>query len=72
MITHRTFSVTHMVNTGPRGLEKRKELRRQAEAFIAEDLSSEEVLCITESGDEYASSITVWYRETPSLHAAHS
>lgn len=66
MITHRTFSVTHMVNTGQRGLEKRKELRCQAEAFIAEELNSEEVLCITESGDEYASSVTVWYRKANS------
>lgn len=63
MIRHRTFGVTHMVNTGARGLEKREKLRQQAEVFVAEKLNDVHVLCITESGDEYASSVTVWYRQ---------
>jgi hypothetical protein len=63
MITHKTFGDTHMVNTGQRGLDKREQLRRLAEKFIAETLNAKDLICITESGDEYASSVTVWYRE---------
>jgi hypothetical protein len=63
MIRHRTFSVTHLVNSGARGLEKREKLRQQAEAFVAEELNGAHIVCITESGDEYASSVTVWYRQ---------
>jgi len=63
MIVHRTFSDTHLVNSGARGLAKRETLRREAIAFIAEQLEDQDVVSITEAGDEYASSVTVWYRE---------
>lgn len=63
MIAFKTFGDIHMVNTGARGLAKREKLREEALAFIAERLEDRDVLCITESSDEYASSVTVWYRE---------
>jgi hypothetical protein len=63
MIVYRTFSDTHLVNSGGRGLAKRERLRREAMTFIAEQLEDGDVVCITEAGDEYASSVTVWYRE---------
>jgi hypothetical protein len=63
MIVHKTFADTHLVNTGTRGLIKRDELRQQAMAFIANQLSDEDVISIAEVADEYASSVTVWYRK---------
>lgn len=63
MVAYRTFSDTHLVNTGTRGLAKREKLRREALAFIAEQLEDRDVVCITEAADVYASSVTVWYRE---------
>ena len=63
MIIRRTFSVTHMWNAGPRGIRKREDLRPQAEDFIAREIKDEDIVCISECGDEYASSITVWYRK---------
>ena len=63
MIVYRTFSDTHLVHSGGRGLAKREELRQQAMNFIAEELEDQEVVCITEAGDDYASSVTVWYRD---------
>ncbi len=64
LIVHKTFSDTHMWNTGPRALGKREQLRMHTEAFIAEYLNEKDVICITESAGQYASSVTVWYRET--------
>ena len=63
MIIYRAFSDTHLVNSGGRGLAKREKLRQEAAAFIAEQLEERDVVSITEAGDEYASSVTVWYRE---------
>ena len=65
MIVHKTFSFTHLLNfAGRTALEKREKLRQQAEAFIANSMISEEdVVSIAESGDEYASSVTVWHRK---------
>ena len=65
MIVHRTFSVTHLPNfAGRTALEKRVKLRQQAEEFIVKSrLNEEDVINITESGDEYVSSVTVWYRK---------
>jgi hypothetical protein len=62
MIVYKTWADTHMVNTGTRGLAKRDKLRQQAVAFMAQ-LDHEDVICITEVADEYASSVTVWYRK---------
>ena len=63
MIVYRTFSDTHLVNSGGRGLAKREKLRREAMTFGAEHLEDRDVVSITEAGDEYAPSVTVWYRE---------
>jgi hypothetical protein len=63
MIVYRTFRDTHLFNHGPRGLAKREELRQAALNFIAEQLDEQDIICIAEAGDEYASSVTVWYRE---------
>ena len=64
MIVHETFSVTHLLNfAGRTALDKREKLRREAEEFIANGINEENVINITESGDEYVSSVTVWYRK---------
>ena len=61
MIVYRSFSDTHLVNSGGRGLTKREKLRQEAMAFVAEELQDRDVVAITEAGDEYASSVTVWF-----------
>lgn len=63
MIVYRSFSDTHLVNSGGRGLAKREKLRQEAMTFVAEHLKDSDIVSITEAGDEYASSVTVWYRE---------
>jgi hypothetical protein len=65
MIVHKTFSVTHLLNfAGRTALDKREGLRQQAEEFIAHSrIKEEDVISIAESGDEYVSSVTVWYRK---------
>jgi hypothetical protein len=62
MIVYKTFADTHLVNTGTRGQAKREKLRQQAVAFMAQ-LNDEDVICVAEVADEYASSVTVWYRK---------
>jgi len=45
-------------------LQKREKLREQVEEFIANSgINEEDVVSIAESGDEYVSSVTVWYRK---------
>jgi hypothetical protein len=64
MIVRKTFSSTHFLNfAGRTALDKREKLRREAEEFIANRINEEDVVSITESGDEYVSSVTVWYRK---------
>ena len=63
MIVHKAFSKVHIINSGPRGLKLREELRELAEAFITREINEEDVINITESGDEYASAVTVWYQK---------
>ena len=65
MIVHKTFSVAHLLNlAGRTALEKREQLRQQAEEFISSSrIKQEDVVSITESGDEYVSSVTVWYKK---------
>ena len=65
MIVHKTFSDTHLMNlAGRTALQKREKLRQQAEEFIANSrISEEDVVSISESGDEYVSSVTIWYRK---------
>ena len=65
MIVRKTFSDTHFLNfAGRTALEKRERLRQEAEKFIANSrINEEDVVGITESGDEYVSSVTIWYRK---------
>jgi hypothetical protein len=65
MVVRKTFSDTHFLNfAGRTALEKREKLRQQAEEFIANGrVNEEDVVSVTESGDEYVSSVTVWYRK---------
>ncbi len=65
MVAHKTCSVTHLLNfAGRAALEKREKLRQEAEEFIASSrINEEDVVSISESGDEYVSSVTVWYRK---------
>ncbi len=65
MIVHKTFSDTHLLNfAGRTALDKRERLRQRAEEFITNGrISEEDVVSIAESGDEYVSSVTVWYRK---------
>jgi len=65
MIVRKTFSDTHFWNfAGRTALDKREKLRQQAEEFIANGrINEEDVISIAESGDEYVSSVTVWYRK---------
>jgi hypothetical protein len=64
MIVHKTFADTHFWNfAGRTSLGKREKLRQEAEEFIANRINEEDIISITESGDEYASSVTIWYRK---------
>ncbi|MCK4510930.1 hypothetical protein KAW64_04280 [bacterium] len=62
-VQHKTFSRTHATNaTGKSGLAISEELRQEAERFIAEQPGDFDMIGITESRDQLASSVTVWYR----------
>ena len=62
-VRHQTFSRTHATNTtGKNGLAVSEELRGEAEELIERELGGCEVVAITESRDQLASSVTVWYR----------
>ena len=64
MIVRKTFASTHLLNfVGRAALGEREKLRHQAQEFIASKINEEDVINITESGDEYTSSVTVWYRK---------
>ncbi|MGA9350691.1 MAG: hypothetical protein WBW48_18060 [Anaerolineae bacterium] len=64
MIARKTFSDTHFLNfAGRTALDKREKLRQEAEEFIANRINEEDVISITELGDEYVSSVTIWYRK---------
>lgn len=64
MIVQKTFSATHFWNfMGQTGLEKRERLREKAEEFIANRINEEDIVNIAESGDRFASSVTIWYRK---------
>ena len=63
MILHKTFEVRHLLNfAGLTALEKLEELRGVAEQYIQDELREEEVFSITETRDQFASSVTIWYR----------
>ena len=61
MIVRKTFSDTHLLNfAGRKALGKRERLRQKAEEFVANSrINEEDVVSLTESGDEYVSSVTV-------------
>ena len=65
MIVHKTFTEQTTGLTGQAALGKREELREQAEEFIANELSEEDVINIAETAITTGGlfSVTVWYRK---------
>jgi hypothetical protein len=67
VITYRTFSDYKWVGLSPRGLLERWDtIRQHARDFVANELSEDDVVAITESAWEnppYAFSVTVWYKK---------
>jgi hypothetical protein len=67
VITYRTFSDYKWVGFSPRGLLERWDaVRQEALAFVASELSEDDVVAITESAwgnSPYAFSVTVWHRK---------
>jgi len=64
MIAHRTFSSRHLINiVGDKAIKELEKMRLEAEHFIEKEIGAEAVLTITETSDEYASTVTVWYRK---------
>jgi hypothetical protein len=67
MITYRTFSDFKWIGLSPRGLLQRWErVREQARSFVANELSEEDVIAITESAfgnSPYVFAVTVWYKK---------
>jgi hypothetical protein len=62
-VQHKTFSRTHATNaTGKSGLAVSEDLRQEAERFIEEQADGFDMVAVTESRDQLASSVTVWYR----------
>jgi hypothetical protein len=65
MIKYKTFASKYKKNyMEDASLNELESLRRQAERFIAQNLSDDDVISITETNEEYASTVTVWYRST--------
>lgn len=63
MITYKTFASKYDRNFMESAtLNELESLRQQAERFIAETLSEEQVISIAETNEMYASTVTVWYR----------
>lgn len=63
MIKHKTFASNYKKNyMEAASLSELEALRRQAEHFIAMNLRDEDVITIAETNEEYASTVTVWYR----------
>ena len=71
MIVHKTFAQRKGM-TSKRILDAQQEVRARAQAFIAHEIDSEDVVNITESSvilpltDRGFFSVTVWYRKRPS------
>ena len=63
MIKYKTFASKYQKNyMESASLNELETLRQQAEHFIAKTLSDEAVISIAETNEEYASTVTVWYR----------
>jgi hypothetical protein len=63
MIKYKTFASMYKKNYMENAsLNELESLRRQAERFIAQNLSDDDIISITETNEEYASTVTVWYR----------
>jgi hypothetical protein len=66
VIAHRTFADCRIKLTARGALGKWERLRQEAEAFIARELSDEQVVNVTEAGSNYGTychAVTVWYRK---------
>ena len=67
MIKYKTFaSMYKKYYMEIASLNELESLRRQAERFIAQNLSDDDIISITETNEEYASTVTVWYRSVGS------
>lgn len=63
MIKYKTFASKYQKNyMEGASLNELESLRHQAERFIAQALSDEVIISIAETNEEYASTVTVWYR----------
>jgi hypothetical protein len=63
MIRHKTFASKYQKNYMESAtLKELESLRQQAERYIAEKLLDEAVITIAETNEEYASTVTIWYR----------
>lgn len=63
MIKYKTFASNYKKNyMEAASLNELESLRRQAMRFITESLADEDVISIAETNEEYASTVTVWYR----------
>ena len=63
MIKHKTFASNYQKNyMEAASLDELESLRQQAERFIAQTLSDDAVISIAETNEDYASTVTVWYR----------
>jgi len=67
MIAHKTFSRGGVSFTHGCTCDKWERVRQQAEAFIAEEISEEDLVSITEAAvganGPWVFSVTVWYRK---------
>ena len=63
MVKYKTFGSKYKKNyMEGASLNELDTLRRQAERFIAQNLSDDDIISITETNEEYASTVTIWYR----------
>lgn len=62
MVVSRTFSDSHYVSFPGSRLKVRQRLRDEAMNFIEAHLSEGQLVSVSETADEYVSSVTVWYR----------
>jgi len=62
MIEHRTFSTRHLLNAiGDRAFKRLEEMCLEAEYFFEKQVGNAAVITITETSDQYASTVTGWY-----------
>ena len=65
MIIHKTFTDQTTSWTGKDTLNKRENIRKEAEEFIANEINEEDVVNVTETAmtSNGLFSVTIWYRK---------